>query len=56
MVCAGIVIYGQATPPDDRFASVDAGKAHTCGLRADGHAVCWGCQDLEANFGQCVPP
>ena len=28
--------------PDDAFVDVSAGKYHTCGLRADGKARCWG--------------
>ena len=29
-------------PEDERFTAVSSGDAHTCGLRADGSAVCWG--------------
>ena len=29
-------------PASVRFTAIDAGYAHTCGLRADGSVVCWG--------------
>ena len=29
-------------PPSQRFAAVDAGSEHTCGLRTDNTIVCWG--------------
>ena len=45
--------FGQATPPaDQRFVSISSGWYHTCGLRADGAAVCWG-SDFH---GQATPP
>ena len=44
---------GQAAPPrGERFTAIDAGAAHTCGLRGDGSAVCWGNNDT----GQATPP
>ena len=30
------------TPPDNTFTAISAGPAHTCGLRTDGTAQCWG--------------
>ena len=37
---------GQSTPPPgERFTSVSVGPLHTCGLREDGSAVCWGSDD-----------
>ncbi|MDE2822915.1 MAG: RCC1 domain-containing protein, partial [Chloroflexota bacterium] len=42
VVCWGNDLYGQATPPEGEFASVSAGRFHTCGVRADGSVACWG--------------
>ena len=33
---------GQATPPAGAFTAVSAGEVHTCGLRENGEAACWG--------------
>ena len=34
---------GQADPPQgESLVSISAGTHHTCGLKADGSAVCWG--------------
>ena len=33
---------GQATPPAGAFTAVSAGEVHTCGLRENGEATCWG--------------
>ena len=33
---------GRATPPEGQFASVSAGRYHTCGVRTDGSVACWG--------------
>ena len=30
------------TPPDNTFTAISAGPDHTCGLRTDGTAQCWG--------------
>ena len=38
--------------PDGRFTQVAAGDYHTCGLRVDGTAACWGWN----RFGQSAPP
>ena len=44
---------GQAAPPrGERFTAISAGAAHTCGLRVDGSAVCWGNNE----HGQAEPP
>ena len=34
--------YGQADPPEGAFRAVAAGDWHTCGIRTDGTATCWG--------------
>ena len=39
-------------PPNSAFISVSAGHDHTCGVKTDGPAVCWG-GDWE---GQSTPP
>ena len=52
--------WGQATLPATAPASpasaatnsISSGNLHTCGLRADGSAVCWGLN----NLGQATPP
>ena len=49
---AGIVYYGQATPPDGVFASVSAGSEVTCGVRPDESVACWGGDD----HGESSPP
>ena len=43
---------GQAAPPDGRFVAVSAGNQHTCGIRYDGTAECWG----SAHSGHATPP
>ena len=42
---AGIVYYGQATPPGGVFTSVSAGSEVTCGIRPDESVACWGGDD-----------
>ena len=37
---------------DERFVSIEVGRAHTCGLRKDGGISCWGYNHL----GQATPP
>ena len=45
--------HGQAIPPqNERFVWISAGAAHTCGLRPDGTAVCWG----HNGDGRASPP
>ncbi len=39
-------------PPETEFASVSAGGFHTCGVKTDGSAACWGFDDS----GQATPP
>lgn len=34
--------WGQAIPPTGEFARVAVGTVHSCALREDGEAVCWG--------------
>ena len=41
-----------ASPTTERFAAVSAGLVHTCALRTDGSAVCWG----DNAEGQAEPP
>ena len=43
--------YGEL-PAAVRFTSIDAGHAHTCGLRADGTVACWG----DNSYGQSNAP
>jgi hypothetical protein len=40
--CWGYTSDGESTPPAGAFTQISAGNYHTCGLRADGFAVCWG--------------
>lgn len=51
---------GQATPPEGTFRAVSAGQWHTCGIRTDGSATCWGsdydAEDGETYYGQATPP
>lgn len=35
-----------------RFVAISSGESHTCGLREDGSAACWGDND----YGQASPP
>lgn len=44
---------GQASAPEgERFVAISSGRFHTCGLRVDGSAVCWGSN----SHGQASPP
>ena len=71
--CWGNDRYGKTRTPDQpaptpetaqsgeslgSFASVSAGSFHTCGVRADGVAVCWGSNEdwLGSFTGQASPP
>ena len=50
---------GQANPPtDEGFVALSSGGYHTCGLRGDGKAICWGAQgnDVDYEKGQANPP
>ena len=40
------------TPTSVRFVAISSGQDHTCALREDGMAMCWGLD----NFGQASPP
>ena len=53
MACWGNDGYGQATPSRGEFASISAGYAHTCGVRANGSLACWGEDEY---FGRATPP
>jgi alpha-tubulin suppressor-like RCC1 family protein len=55
--------WGQAIPPPGEFVFVAAGAVHSCALRADGEAVCWGAGkssgDCQVSFDACgmsLPP
>ena len=57
--------YGQAEPPEGTFLAVAAGEWHTCGIRTDGRANCWGANNYARNYtlwnnnhyyGQATPP
>ncbi len=39
-------------PPNQRFNVISSGGQHTCALRSDGSAICWG----DARYGQTSPP
>ena len=48
---------GQASPPEDaQLASISSGINHTCGLRKDGTAVCWGPKPYSSDFGGWEAP
>ncbi len=42
----------QLTHPQGSFASVSAGRDHTCGVTTSGGALCWG----DVSYGQATPP
>jgi len=48
VVCQGDNSFGQAPPGPslDRFRSVTLGLRTACGVRLDGHLLCWGAQGL----------
>jgi len=57
------ISWGQAIPPPGEFVFVATGAVHSCALRADGEAVCWGAGksngDCQANVDACgmsLPP
>ena len=51
---------GQSSPPPGGFTSISSGRAHSCGLREDGTAECWGAgspNNTKAyNHDQDLPP
>ncbi len=58
--CRNNELYGRASPQEgERFLEVTGGRSHTCALREDGVAVCWGL-NIETNrgrwYGQASPP
>ena len=42
VVCAGDDKYGQSSPPSGVYESITAGDFHTCRVKTDGSAECWG--------------
>ena len=45
-LCWGGDEYGQAQAPDGLFfETIEASEHHSCGLTAEGEAVCWGISD-----------
>ena len=58
-ICWGISFFGVTRPPTgETFSTVGSGDRHTCGLRADGSAICWGsASDGHGRFqGKLIPP
>ena len=47
-----MMTMARPTPPSGEFASVSAGRLHTCGVRQDDSVECWGNDD----YGQATPP
>ena len=52
VACWGWNTLGRTTPREGEFASVSAGRQHTCGVRAGGSVACWGSNQ----FGHATPP
>jgi alpha-tubulin suppressor-like RCC1 family protein len=55
--------WGQAVPPEGEFWYVAVGSIHSCALRPNGEAVCWGagktaaaCEESIDACGMSVPP
>ena len=42
IACWGVDDYGQATPPDTEWESVDSGWYHACAIDILGQMECWG--------------
>ena len=40
--CWGSDKWGQWDAPTGTFTAIAVGRGHSCGLRADGTAACWG--------------
>ena len=61
-MCWGADERGQSSPPqDERSIAISSGAAHTCALREDGSAVCWGLDtpdtpDHNGKGGSTPPP
>ena len=54
--CRNNELYGRASPQEgERFLEVTGGRSHTCALREDGVAVCWGL-NIETEPGPLVWP
>ena len=65
VVCWGDNEYGQASPPSGSFIAISAGGRHSCGVRSNGVAACWGSNDApkplvdkddKEEIGQASPP
>lgn len=60
--CLPMMDAGACDVPQGTFTRVDTGAMHSCGVRADGTAVCWGCggygegKALPTDRGQCSAP
>ena len=50
--CWGRNLYGEANPPEGRFAALKVGEFHSCALEFDQTVICWG-RDWH---GQIDPP
>ena len=43
-------------PRGEAFEELAVSRRHTCGLREDGTALCWGASDPDYDFGQAKAP
>ena len=48
LIILGLALATAACSQEPTFVAIDSGYAHTCALRDDGSAVCWG-SDLDGN-------
>ena len=59
-MCWGECGGGKCAAPAGPFVQISAGTYHSCGLRSDGTAVCWGCgyrnPEYGPDMGQCNAP
>ena len=46
-MCWGYDESGETRAPGGEFRAVSAGSGHTCGVRTDGSAECWGIHTCE---------
>lgn len=57
LYCWGTNAMGQSDHPSGRFTNVTTGHYHGCALEEEfGTPTCWGCEEEEADFGQCDAP